>query len=155
MRRKDREVTDFDRITEILHSCDCCRVGFSDKNGVYIVPMNFGFTEYNRKITLYFHGAASGRKYELIKTNPHVGFEADTKHELVSGNAACEFSYKYQSIVGNGDISLVEAKGEKLNGLKIIMSHYTGICDWDIPQSALEKTAVFKLEVTELSCKEH
>ena len=30
MRRKDREVTDFSKITEIISSCDCCRLGFVD-----------------------------------------------------------------------------------------------------------------------------
>ena len=41
MRRKDREVTDFDKMMEILSACDCCRLGLVDENGAYIVPLNF------------------------------------------------------------------------------------------------------------------
>ena len=42
MRRKDRDVTDRQRIQEIIRSCYCCRIGFIDNGFVYIVPMNFG-----------------------------------------------------------------------------------------------------------------
>ncbi len=41
MRRKEREVTDYNKMIEILKSCDCCRIGLVDDKGAYIVPMNF------------------------------------------------------------------------------------------------------------------
>ena len=40
MRRKEREVTDYNKMIEILKSCDCCRIGLVDDKGAYIVPMN-------------------------------------------------------------------------------------------------------------------
>ena len=40
MRRKDREVTDFSKMIDILKSCDCCRLGLVDGNEAYIVSMN-------------------------------------------------------------------------------------------------------------------
>jgi len=43
MRRSDREVKDSARIDEIIRMCDCCRLGLVDGDGVYIVPLNFGF----------------------------------------------------------------------------------------------------------------
>ena len=39
MRRKDREVTDSQKIREIILSCRCCRLGFYDNGQVYIVPL--------------------------------------------------------------------------------------------------------------------
>ena len=45
MRRSDREVTSRAGIAEIIAACDCCRVGFADAGGVYIVPMNFAYVE--------------------------------------------------------------------------------------------------------------
>ena len=43
MRRKDREVLDETKIDEFIRNCDCCRIGFYDKENdeVYIVPLNF------------------------------------------------------------------------------------------------------------------
>ena len=40
MRRKDREVTDSQKIREIILSCRCCRLGFYDNGEVYIVPLD-------------------------------------------------------------------------------------------------------------------
>ncbi|MCI1931522.1 MAG: pyridoxamine 5'-phosphate oxidase family protein [Clostridia bacterium] len=69
MRRSDREVTEPEKINEIILSCDCCRLGFIDKENTYFVPLNFGFTVINNKRIFYFHGAKEGKKIELIKSN--------------------------------------------------------------------------------------
>ncbi len=62
MRRKDRQITDYEKMKEIMKRCDCCRLGFRDGEGVYILPLNFGFKEVNEKIVLYFHSATEGKK---------------------------------------------------------------------------------------------
>ena len=75
MRRKEREVTDYNKMIEILKSCDCCRIGLVDDKGAYIVPMNFGYEDNNGKLTLYFHGATEGKKIDLINNQPEISFE--------------------------------------------------------------------------------
>lgn len=45
MRRTDREITDAEKITQIIQTCHCCRLGFCDNGAVYIVPLNFGYAE--------------------------------------------------------------------------------------------------------------
>ena len=75
MRRKDREVTDSQKIREIILSCRCCRLGFYDNGEVYIVPLDFGYYENNGRRVFYFHGAKEGRKYRLTEKSPTVGFE--------------------------------------------------------------------------------
>lgn len=42
MRRKDREITDKERIYQIIAGCDCCRAGIFHRKSAYIVPLNFG-----------------------------------------------------------------------------------------------------------------
>lgn len=44
MRRKDREVLDYQEMLNIMHSYDCCRLGFIDDDSTYIVPLNFGIS---------------------------------------------------------------------------------------------------------------
>lgn len=54
MRRKDREITDKSQIKEFISSEQILRIGFYDKDEVYIVPVNYGFVfedeKYNKKI---------------------------------------------------------------------------------------------------------
>ena len=57
----------------MIESCTCCRVGFSCPEGAYIVPLNFAFVS-GSPDRFYFHGAHEGRKAELIRTAPRVGF---------------------------------------------------------------------------------
>ena len=157
MRRKDREVLDEVKIDKFIRNCDCCRIGFYDKenNEVYIIPLNFGYSHVDNKRVFYFHGAKEGRKIELISKTKKVSFEMDSNHELIIGKMACNYSERYQSVMGTGLISFVEDKDEKIAALNEIMFQSTGKKDWDFPEPMLNGVAVFKIEVTSLSCKEH
>lgn len=156
MRRKDREVLDEVKIDKFIRNCDCCRIGFYDKenNEVYIVPLNFGYSHVDNKRVFYFHGAKEGRKIELISKTKKVSFEMDSNHELIVGKMACNYSERYQSVMGTGLISFVEDKDEKIAALNEIMFQSTGKKDWDFPEPMLNDVAVFKIEVTSLSAKE-
>lgn len=155
MRRKDREIIDKNKIIQIIKSCDCCRIAFKEDEGTYILPLNFGFDETNNNIVFYFHSAKEGKKIDLLKEQSVVGFELDTKHELIRGELACEYSYKYQSVIGKGKINLVEDTNEKLHALNTIMMHYTSNPNMNYNSKMLDMVAIIKLEVIELSCKEH
>ncbi|MDO5111543.1 MAG: pyridoxamine 5'-phosphate oxidase family protein [Clostridia bacterium] len=155
MRRSDREVTERAAIAAIIQACDCCRLGFVDDAGAYILPLNFGFAQDAAPWVLYFHGAAEGKKIDLIKAQPHVSFEMDTHHTLNTASAACGFSFGFQSVMGQGDIALVEDADEKARALNCIMAHYTDRADWAFPAEALSHTAIMRLSITALSCKVH
>ena len=157
MRRKDREVLDEVKIDKFIRNCDCCRIGFYDKenNEVYIVPLNFGYSNVDNKKVFYFHGAKEGRKIELISKTKKVSFEMDSNHELIVGKMACNYSERYQSVMGIGLISFVEDKDEKIAALNEIMFQSTGKKDWDFPEPMLNGVVVFMIEVISLSCKEH
>ena len=153
MRRKDREITDERKIRNIIDRCTCCRIGFNDNGKVYIVPLNFGYAKNENNYIFYFHGALEGRKINLIKTAPNVGFEMDTNHNLKKAEHACDYSASFESVIGNGVVKLVTDAEEKKLCLDLIMEHNTGKRDWDFNEKMVNATAVFKLEVTELSCK--
>ena len=139
MRRKDREVTDSQKIREIILSCRCCRLGFYENNGRHV---------------FYFHGAKEGRKYRLTEKSPTVGFELDTNQQLVRGGKACEYTSRYQSVIGTGRVTILKRERDKIEALKSILHHSTGKKDWDFSCRELDKVAVFQLEVESLSCKE-
>lgn len=155
MRRKDREITDYDKMLEIVKACDCCRIGLVDVIGTYIIPMNFGYEEQEGRLVLYFHGAGTGKKIDLIKEQQVASFEMDRKHELVEGKNACSYSYLYQSIMGKGNIQIMDRYEDKVYGLQKIMSHYTDRQQWEFKEEVVNVVSVIKLEVTDWSCKEH
>ena len=55
MRRSDREITDMDRIMEIVRRQGVCCVAFQNTPCPYLIPMNYGAALENGRLTLYFH----------------------------------------------------------------------------------------------------
>jgi len=153
MRRNDREITDKEQIKSFISSEKIMRIGFNDSGDVYIVPVNYGFAEADGKYTFYFHGAMAGRKYELAKEYPSVGFEIDGKYQLMAADSACGHSAKFQSVIGTGVLSLIEGAAEKKAALEYVMKQAAGRTGLEYDEAVLSRTAVFKLEVKTMSCK--
>lgn len=155
MRRKDREVTDIAEIREIISACRCCRLGFNDGGRVYIVPLNFGWSESNGRLTLYFHGAKEGRKIDLIKKTGYAAFEMDTECLIKPADIPCNYTAVYQSIIGEGRVEIIEDNGQKRAALDMIMLHNSHKDGWEYSDKMLEATCVYKLEAENFSCKAH
>lgn len=153
MRRTDREIIDQRVIEEFIKQEQILRVAFCEDGDIYIVPVNYGYTCENGSYTFFFHGAKAGRKYELAKTEPKVGFEIDGKYTLIEGKNACEFSATFQSVIGTGKLCLVSSKEEKIQGLNAIMKQTTGKEGWSYEDAMLEVVAVFRLDAEKMSCK--
>ena len=154
MRRKDREVQDLNTIRQIMYKCDVCRVAFHDSPFPYIVPMNFGIKEEGEKIILYFHRAKEGKKMDLIRKNDYVAFEMDCDHKIVLNHDYMTCTMSYQSVVGNGILSIVEDEEEEHSGIQAIMDHYHS-SDYAYDRSYLPATAVLKLSVQECTGKQN
>ena len=155
MRRTDLEITDRRAIQAVIAACSCCRLGFQDGNQVYIVPLNFGYAEQDGRDLFYFHSAQEGHKIDLIRKNPHVGFEMDTGYQLHSAEIACGYSNAYRSIIGSGHVSFVENPKEKQIAMQSIMYHTSGRTEWSFPAGSLDRVCLIKLTADTLSCKEH
>ena len=152
MRRKDREITDFDAIVAIMQQCQVCRLALNDGTYPYIVPLNFGITAENGTVTLYFHCANSGTKLDLIAADPHAAFEMDCEPILASQREVGECTMSYKSVIGQGIISMVEESTEKLKALNVLVDHYhpEGFA-WNPVH--LPVTTVFKLTVEGMTAK--
>ena len=153
MRRSDREITDKSEIEAFVAGEQILRIAFYDNGDIYIVPVNYGYRYENDTYAFYFHGAKAGRKYELSKSNPVVGFEIDGKYRLLEHETACDYSAAFQSVVGTGRLQLVEDTEEKKIGLNALMKQTTKKDGWSFNEKMLHATAVFKLDVQKLSCK--
>lgn len=54
MRRKDREITDFNEIIDIIKKCDVCRIALNDDEYPYVVPLNFGLDVQGNQVIFLF-----------------------------------------------------------------------------------------------------
>ena len=155
MRRKDKEIIDTDEKLEIIAKCKICRLGLSDNNYPYIVPLNYGFSHDDGKLTLYFHSAAEGKKIDIIKKNNNACFEIDCDTKLIEGENPCDYGYEFKSIIGFGKIIILELKDEKINGLNYLMKQQTGKdIKYDFNENELNNILVFKLPVDEFTGKQ-
>ena len=153
MRRSDREITDVKLIEAFIAKEQIMRIAFYDNGEIYIVPVNYGYTNDSGQFAFYFHGAKAGRKYELSKGSPNIGFEIDGNYELLEADIACDFSAKFQSVVGTGKISIVEDREEKLKGLNFLMRQTSDNAEWQYSEEMINAVAVYKVDVNKISCK--
>ncbi len=151
MRRSDREVTDRSEILDIIRRCDVCRLALNDGDYPYILPLNFGMDASDGKVILYFHGAAAGRKYDIISKDNRASFEMDCSHRLVTRPERKSCTMEYESVIGRGRIKLVEG-GAKLAALKLLNAHY-GAEALEIDQAVAQRTAVMRLIVEDMTAK--
>ena len=153
MRRTDREITDLAAIQKFIQQESIIRIAFYDEGDIYIVPVYYGYLFENDKHIFYFHGAKAGRKFELTKSTPSVGFEIDGNYKLLEADIECDFSARFQSVIGTGRLSLVDDFEEKIKDLNLLMKQSTGKDSWNYENKMIEGVAVFKLETEKLSCK--
>lgn len=153
MRRKDREVKDFETIKQIIDECEVLRIGLCDDDMYpYIVPMNFAYEIEGEQIYFYLHGAMAGRKYELMKKNEVCSFEMDCGHQLELIYSAKDATMRYKSVMGKANIEFLEGD-DKIKGLDIIMNRDERTRDFEYNKAVVPRTAVIKLTVTEYSGK--
>lgn len=152
MRRKDREIIEISRICEILEKCAVMRLAMSVDNKPYIVPLNFGYSCENDEFSFYFHGATEGKKLDLIRENPFVCAEFDCEHELLTADAACAHSYRYESVIASGNAAIIEDVQEKKYALSEIMRHMTGKT-FDFTDMQVAHVAVCKITETAVTAK--
>lgn len=153
MRRNDREITDYNIIEAFIKREQILRIAFYDEGDIYIVPVNYGYSYIGDKYSFYFHGAKAGRKYELTKKKPIVGFEIDGNYKLLESEVACDFSATFQSVIGTGQLFLIEDDDEKRKGLNAIMKQTTHKAEWNYSNEMIKAVAVFRLDVEKMSCK--
>ena len=115
MRRARREVTDPAALRAIFEQAHVVRIGATDAEGMFVVPMNYGM-EWGEgdaggsdagavaatppACTLWLHCAAEGRKVDAWRAEPHVAFELDVELGVIEG-----------SICGGLDLDLVDMEG--------------------------------------------
>lgn len=148
MRRKDREITDFNEMIKIIKKCDVCRIALNDEGFPYIVPLNFGLDVQGDQVYLYFHCATAGKKLDLIKKDNRATFEMDCDHNFILYEERMSCTMGYASVIGHGLIEEV-ADEDKYDALKILMRQYHAE-DFKFNTDMIKVTTVLRMKVTDM-----
>jgi len=155
MRRQDREITDVNEKINLIKKCKVCRIGLSEKNMPYVVPLNYGYSFEHNTLTLFFHSALEGKKFDIIKNNNNACFEIDCDTKLIEAEKPCDYGYAFKSIIGFGKITILEDADEKINGLNQIMKHQTEEENaYDFTHNDFKNVCVYKMVVHEFTGKQ-
>lgn len=153
MRRKDREVTDFNTIIGIIDECDIIRIGLSDGDFPYIVPVNFAYTVDGSEICFYIHGAMAGKKYEMLTKKPYCSFEMDIPLEMDCIVEMRDVTMRYKSVMGKCKVEFLDGEEKQSAIDNIIMARYDETKNFDYNRDSVKRTAVAKLTVIDISAK--
>ena len=150
--RREREITDPAKIREILDKGMIVHVAMVDGDEPYVVPMNYGYTMEDGKLTLYLHGARWGRKLDVMRANPKVFFSIECDVQPFEGDIACRYGTAYASIMGRGLAEITEDVEEKKKGLSVIMKTQTGK-DFTFDDKMVSIVSVIKIDVSGYTAK--
>ncbi len=150
--RREREVTDPAQILDILNRAKIVHIGLVDGDEPYVVPMNYGFTMEEGKLTLYLHGAKKGRKLDVIRANPKVFFSLECDVQPFDGDIACRYGTAYASIMGGGTAVILEDSAEKCQALSLFMKSQTGQ-DFTFDDKMASIVSVIKIDAAYYTAK--
>ena len=152
MRRTDREITDPAALLAVIDRCDVMRIGLSDGDFPYIVPVNFAWEQQGDTLVFYIHGAAAGRKYELLGKNGVCSFEMDLPGEIVPSPGG-GITTHYRSVMGTARAEFLEG-AEKVRVLnEVLMQRWPVSRGIRCGEESISHTAAVKLTVLSMTGK--
>jgi len=117
MRKKEREITDKNKIAQIMKQGKYVTISMCRMNEPYITTLSYGFDE--EQNSLYIHSTNMGLKLDILKENPNVC--GTIIEDLGYVMSAC--SHKYRSIVFWGKIVFTKDLEEKKHGFDVLLNH--------------------------------
>lgn len=150
--RRESEITDMNEIIRILDTAKVVHIGMVDGDEPYVLPMNYGYVMENGVLTLYLHGGLTGRKLNIMRTNPKIFFSLECDIKPFEGDVACRYGMSYFSILGKGKVEIIEDIEEKKKGLSILMKTQTGR-DFEFEDKYTKIVSVMRIDVESYTAK--
>ena len=152
MTKRELQITDEGQIRAILDTAKVLHLGLCVDNEPYVVPMNYGYTMENGKLTLYLHSAVQGKKLDMMRANSRVFFEMDCDWVPFEGEKPCQYGLAYSSVMGRGTASIVENVEEKINAMAVLMKTQTQK-EFEFNDRLVSIVAVIRIDVEEFTAK--
>lgn len=147
-------------IEDMLNDLEYGTLAICFENKPYSVPLNF----VSFKNEIYFHGSKGGKKMKIIKENSWASFCVVEALSLLPSyfssddGSACPATQFFKSIIIDGKIKIIDEYEEKVLVMQALMQKlqkegkYIPLSD-DMYKKALGATCVYKLIVSERTCK--
>ena len=152
MTKREFKITDEAQIRGILDTAKVLRLGLAVDNEPHIIPLNYGYSMEEGKLTFYLHSAVKGSKLELMGKNPNVCFELDCDYRPFEGVLPCQYGLGYSAVSGRGRVTIVEDVGEKMEAMRSLMKTQTGK-DFTFNERLVSIVSVIRLDVSEFTAK--
>jgi len=109
----------------------------------YVLPVNHVFYEG----CIYFHCATEGRKLDLLRANPRMGFSTAVDI-AVDGTTT-----RYRSVCGTGIAAIVKDDTEKVSVLKVIAARCKAPCHFPVSVEKLAITDIVRIRIESVTGK--
>jgi uncharacterized protein len=149
MRRKSKEIINFDEIEQILKECKVCRIAVCKERQPYVFPINYGYE--NKSI--YIHTGLIGLKMQYLMSNPRVCVEIERNTKVIENETACQFSAAYESVIAFGIAERIQNVDEKTKALDILMKQLSGKDGWTYSKKRVDKIEVIRIDLEEITGK--
>lgn len=152
MTRREFQITAEDQIRHILDTARVLHLGLAVGAEPYVVPMNYGYTLEDGKLTLYLHSATQGKKLDMMRKNPNVFFDMSCDWTPFEGKVPCQYGLAYYSLMGRGTAQIVEDVEEKKKAMSLLMKAQTGK-DFEFEDRLVSIVSVIRVDVEEYTAK--
>lgn len=158
IRYSKRDITDKAQIDHFLAVAKTGHLGMTNGIEPYIIPLNFCWWQGN----LYFHGADSGRKIEMISANNRVCFSVCEEYGTVADPVPAHVDTAYMSVFLSGIIERVKEAEEMRGAMQAMLDKYVpGYFSEPLPLQHVLKyrssmgstTAVFRITPDTITAK--
>jgi|GEM_PF-511927 len=144
--RKD-VTSESSEINRILDRAEVLHLALIDAQGVFCVPVNFA----RKGSTLYVHSGRGGRKAAALQKGT-AGLSAIATMTPKTGEKACQWGYRFESVRASAACRELTTPEERAVALQAIVQKHAGQ-DLPIDETVQSKTALFALELTEVTAR--
>ena len=144
-------ITDKKEIDEIIHQCDVCFIGLTERDGsAYVIPMNFGYAAGE----LILHSGPEGKHINLIGIDNRICVTFCSERKLVyqHPDVACSYSMLSKSVVCKGKVTFIEDLTEKEAAMNLTMKNYTDKT-FKYSKPALMNVKIWRVTIEEMTAK--
>lgn len=143
MRRTEREILDPEFMHQVLRDATEIYIALNTGEAPYVLPVNFIF----HSGSIYFHCALEGRKLDLLRADPRVGFSAAVDIRVEKTTT------RYRSVCGTGTSELVDDPVLKNEVLQAFASRYNAPCVFPVSAAKFANTGIVRIHVEALTGK--
>jgi len=143
-----KRILDRQETEQVMNSAPTCFLAINTEKAPYIIPMNFGYADN----ALYLHTGLHGKKLDLLRKDNRVGFCITGDVHLVTGELACNWTVRGQSVTGHGRATIISDNDEKQQAFDILMSHYTA-GPYEYNPKSVAAALLIRIDIDEISGK--